>query len=164
MHDFRHVRGRLHCEGVAVEALAKEFGTPLYVYSQHTLTDHFLKLQQAMAGADALICFAVKSNSNLAVLRTLARLGSGFDIVSGGELRRVLAAGGDPRRCAFAGVGKSEGEIEFALNQRVYSFNAESEPELERINKVATRSKKVAPMAERVNLDVERHTHRKMTP
>src|SRR5438094_5940489 len=163
MHDFRYVGGKLHCEGVAVEALAKEFGTPLYVYSQHTLTDHFLKLQQAMAGADALICFAVKSNSNLAVLRTLARLGSGFDIVSGGELRRVLAAGGDPRRCAFAGVGKSEGEIEFALRQGVYTFNAESQPELERINRLAGRLGKVAPVAVRVNPNVAAGTHRKIT-
>ena len=163
MHDFRYVGGKLHCEGVPVDALAKEFGTPLYVYSQHTLTDHFLKLQQAMAGADALICFAVKSNSNLAVLRTLARLGSGFDIVSGGELRRVLAAGGDPRRCAFAGVGKSEGEIEFALRQGVYTFNAESQPELERINRLAGRLGKVAPVAVRVNPNVAAGTHRKIT-
>lgn len=116
-----------------------------------------------MAGVDTLICFAVKSNSNLSVLRTLARLGSGFDIVSGGELQRVMTAGGDPRRCAFAGVGKSEAEIEFALRQGVYSFNAESEPELERINRLAARLKKVAPVAIRVNPNVAAGTHCKIT-
>jgi diaminopimelate decarboxylase len=163
MHDFRYIRGRLYCEGVAVERLAKKFGTPLYIYSQHTLADHFQKLQRAMAGVDALICFAVKSNSNLAVLRTLARLGCGFDIVSGGELQRVIAAGGDPRRCAFAGVGKSEAEIEFALRQGVYTFNVESESELERINQVAARLGRIAPVAIRVNPNVAAGTHRKIT-
>src|SRR5215471_9995720 len=100
MHDFRYVGAKLFCERVPVETLARKFGTPLYVYSQHTLSDHFQKLDNAMAGVDHLICFAVKSNSNQAVLRTLARLGSGFDIVSGGELERVIAAGGDPHKCA----------------------------------------------------------------
>ena len=163
MHDFRYVGGKLHCEGVAVETLAKTFGTPLYVYSQHTLTDHFQKLARAMAGVDHLSCFAVKSNSNLSVLRTLAGLGSGFDIVSGGELQRVSAAGADPRRCVFAGVGKSEAEIELGLKEGVYSFNAESEPELERINRIAARLKKVAPVAVRVNPNVAAGTHRKIT-
>jgi len=120
-------------------------------------------LDQAMTGVDHLICFAVKSNSNLSVLRTLAALGSGFDIVSGGELQRVIAAGGDPRCCAFAGVGKSTEEIEFALKQGVYSFNAESEPELERINKIAARLKKIAPVAVRVNPNVTAGTHKKIT-
>src|SRR4029078_13402130 len=125
MHGFRYVGNRLSCEGVALESLVKKFGTPLYIYSQGTLTDHFQKLDRALAPLDHLICFAMKSNSNLAVLRTLANLGGGFDIVSGGELRRVMAAGGDPRKCAFAGVGKTKEEIEFALKQRVYSFNVE---------------------------------------
>src|SRR5437588_11941042 len=115
MHDFRYVGNKLYCEDVALERLAKKFGTPLYVYSQNTLTSHFRRLDQAMAGVDHLICFALKSNSNQSVLRALAREGSGFDIVSGGELQRVLAAGGDPGKCAFAGVGKAEAEIEFAL-------------------------------------------------
>src|SRR5438552_18677526 len=106
MHDFRYAGNKLHCEGVALESLAKKFGTPLYVYSQRTLTRHFQKLDEAMSGVDHLICFAVKSNSNQCVLRVLANLGSGFDIVSGGELRRVIAAGGDPRKCAFQGGGK----------------------------------------------------------
>jgi diaminopimelate decarboxylase len=163
MHDFRYVGNKLCCERVAVEALARRFGTPLYVYSEHTLTARFQDLDQALAGVEHLVCFAVKSNSNQSVLRLLAGLGSGFDIVSGGELQRVIAAGGDPRRCAFAGVGKTESEIEFALRQGVYSFNAESEPELERINRVAARLKKTAPVAVRVNPDVEAHTHKKIT-
>src|SRR4051794_2791273 len=163
MHDFRYVGNKLYCEGVALDALAKKFGTPLYVYSQGTLTGHFQRLDRAMTGVDHLVCFAVKSNSNRSVLRTLAKLGSGFDIVSGGELERVIHAGGEPGKCAFAGVGKTEGEIEFALRKGVYTFNAESEPELERINRVAARIKKVAPVAIRVNPDVEAHTHKKIT-
>ena len=163
MHDFHYAGNKLYCEGVTVAALAKRFGTPLYVYSQHTLTDHFQDLDRALAGVEHQVCFAVKSNSNQSVLRVLARLGSGFDIVSGGELQRVMAAGGDPRRCAFAGVGKTESEIEFALRQGVYTFNAESEPELERINRVAAHLKKTAPVAVRVNPDVEAHTHKKIT-
>src|SRR5215470_7459069 len=126
MHGFHYRGKKLYCEGVAVESLVKKFGTPLYVYSQGTLTDHFQKLDRALAPLDHLICFAMKSNSNLAVLRTLANLGSGFDIVSGGELRRVIAAGGDARKCAFAGVGKTVEEIKFALSSGVYTFNAES--------------------------------------
>ena len=163
MHDFRYVGNRLFCEGVAVESLARKFGTPLYIYSQRTLMAHFQKLDAAMAPVEHLVCFAVKSNSNLSVLRTLANLGSGFDIVSGGELQRVIAAGGDPRNCVFAGVGKTEGEIEFALRRGIYCFNAESEPELQRINRVAARLKKIAPVAVRVNPGVEAHTHAKIT-
>ena len=163
MHDFRYIGKKLYCEGVAVEALARRFGTPLYVYSQHTLSDHFQKLDRAMSPVEHLVCFSVKSNSNLSVLRTLTNLGSGFDIVSGGELRRVMAAGGDPRRCVFAGVGKTEDEIEFALRQNVYSFNAESEAELQRIQRVAARLKKIAPVAVRVNPNVAARTHAKIT-
>jgi diaminopimelate decarboxylase len=163
MHDFRYVDGKLFCEGVSLESLAKKFGTPLYVYSQHTLSDHFQKLDRAMAGVEHLICFAVKSNSNRSVLRTLAKLGSGFDIVSGGELQRVIEAGGDPGTCAFAGVGKTAAEIEFALKKGVYTFNAESEPELERINAIAGQLRKKAPVAVRINPDVEAHTHKKIT-
>jgi diaminopimelate decarboxylase len=163
MHDFRYVGNRLFCEGVAVEPLARKFGTPLYVYSQRTLTEHFQKLDAAMSPVNHLVCFSVKSNSNRSALRALANLGSGFDIVSGGELQRVIAAGGDPRRCVFAGVGKTEDEIEFALRQGIYSFNAESEPELQRINRIAARLKKIAPIAVRVNPGVDAYTHAKIT-
>ncbi len=163
MHDFSYVGKKLCCEGVAVETLAKKFGTPLYVYSQRTLTNHFQKLDRAMAPVDHLICFAMKSNSNQSVLRTIADLGGGFDIVSSGELQRVIAAGGDPRKCVFAGVGKTGAEIEFALRRGVYSFNVESEPELQRINQVAARLKKIAPVAVRVNPNVDAHTHAKIT-
>jgi diaminopimelate decarboxylase len=163
MHDFRYVGNRLFCEGVAVESLARKFGTPLYVYSQRTLTEHFQKLDAAMSPVNHLVCFSVKSNSNRSALRALANLGSGFDIVSGGELQRVIAAGGDPRQCVFAGVGKTEDEIEFALRHGIYSFNAESEPELQRINRVAARLKKIAPIAVRVNPGVDAYTHAKIT-
>jgi diaminopimelate decarboxylase len=163
MHDFRYVGNKLFCEGVAVETLAKKFGTPLYIYSQRTLTNHFQKLDSALAALDHLVCFAMKSNSTLAVLRTIANLNGGFDIVSGGELQRVIAAGGDPRKCVFAGVGKTESEIELALKKNIYCFNVESEPELQRINKVAARLKKIAPVAVRVNPNIEAHTHAKIT-
>lgn len=163
MHDFRYVGSRLYCEHLAVESLVKKYGTPLYIYSRRTLTQHFQKLDQALASLDHLICFAVKANANLAVLRTLGNLGAGFDIVSEGELRRVIASGGDPQKCAFAGVGKTESEIAFALKQGIYTLNAESEPELQRINAVAGRLKKTAPVAVRVNPNVDAHTHAKIT-
>ena len=163
MHHFHYAGNRLFCEGVSVETLARRFGTPLYVYSQRTLTEHFQKLDQALGSLDHLICFALKANSNLSVLRTLANLGSGFDIVSGGELQRVIAAGGDPRQCVFAGVGKTEAEIVFALQRGIYSFNVESEPELLRINRLAARLGKIAPVAVRVNPGVDARTHAKIT-
>src|SRR2546423_6679393 len=163
MHDFHYVAGKLYCEVVPIESLVKKFGTPLYVYSQRTLTGHFQKLDAALAPLDHLICYAVKANSNLAVLRALANLGGGFDIVSEGELRRVIAAGASPGRCAFAGVGKTEPEIEFALRRGVYSFNVESEPELDRIDRVAGRLKRIAPVAVRVNPNVDAGTHAKIT-
>jgi diaminopimelate decarboxylase len=163
MHYFRFVGNKLSCEGVSVASLVKKHGTPLYIYSQRTLTEHFQKLDRALAPLDHLICFSMKSNSNQAVLRTLADLGAGFDIVSEGELRRAQAAGGRAGQCVFAGVGKTEGEIEYALRQGVYAFNAESEPELARINRIAARLKKVAPVSVRVNPDVDAHTHAKIT-
>jgi len=163
MHDFRYVGKKLYCEGVAIETLARKFGTPLYVYSQGTLTDRFAKLDRALAPLDHLVCFAVKSNSNRAVLRTLADLGGGFDVVSGGELQRAIAAGADPRQCVFAGVAKTAAEIEFALRKNIYSFNVESEPELRRINQVAAKLKKMAPVAVRVNPNVGANTHAKIT-
>lgn len=163
MHDFHYVGKKLFCGRVPVESLVKKHGSPLYIYSQHTLTDHFQKLDCALAPLDHLICFAMKANSNLAVMRTFANLGSGFDVVSEGELRRVIAAGGDPAKCVFAGVGKTEREIEFALRKWIYCFNVESEPELQRINRVAARLKKIAPVAVRVNPNVDAGTHAKIT-
>jgi diaminopimelate decarboxylase len=163
MHDFRYVGKKLFCEGVAVETLAKKFGTPLYIYSQRTLTNHFQKLDSALAPLDHLVCFAMKANSNLAVMRTLAKLGSSFDVVSSGELQRVIVAGGDPRQCVFAGVAKTEVEIEFALRKGIYSFNVESEPEILRINRIAARLKKIAPIAVRINPNIDAHTHAKIT-
>ena len=163
MHHFRYIGSRLFCEGAAVETLARKFGTPLYVYSQRTLTEHFQRLDRAMSPMDHLLCFALKANGNLSVLRTFANLGGGFDIVSGGELQRVIAAGGDPHKCVFAGVAKTEAEIEFALRRGIYSFNVESEPEITRINRVAARLGKIAPIAMRVNPNVEAFTHAKIT-
>ena len=163
MHYFQYVGHKLYCERVSVEALVRKYGTPLYIYSQRTLTDHFQKLDQALSPLDHLICYAMKANSNAAVMRTLANLGSGFDVVSEGELRRVVAAGGKPRHCVFAGVGKTEEEIEFALRKGIYSFNVESEPELARIDKVAKRLGKIAPVAVRVNPNVDAGTHAKIT-
>jgi diaminopimelate decarboxylase len=163
VHSFRYVKGQLHCEGIAIADLVRKHGTPLYVYSQATLSDHYTKLDRAFAPLDHLVCFAMKSNSNLAVIRTLANLGSGFDTVSAGEIQRVMAAGGDPRKCVFAGVGKTEEEIAFALKQDIYSFNVESEAELKRISRVAVKLRKLAPVAVRVNPNVDAGTHAKIT-
>jgi len=163
MHSFRYVGKDLSCEGVAIASLVKRHGTPLYVYSQATLADHFGKLHAALAPLDHLICYAMKANSNQAVMRVLANAGAGFDVVSEGELRRVIAAGGDPAKCVFAGVGKTEAEIAFALKAGIYCFNCESEPELQRINRVAARLKIIAPVAVRVNPNVDAGTHAKIT-
>jgi diaminopimelate decarboxylase len=163
MHHFHYAGTTLKCEQVPLETLARRFGTPLFVYSEQTLTQNYQRLDTAMAPVDHQICFAVKSNSNLGVLRVLANQGSGFDIVSGGELQRVMAAGGDPRKCVFAGVGKTEEEIALALRKKVYSFNVESEAELHRINQVAKRLRRRAPIALRVNPDVDAKTHAKIT-
>jgi len=159
VHSFHYRDGQLHCEDVDLAQVAQEFGTPLYVYSAGTILDHYQRLDAALAPLDHLICYAVKANSNRAILKLLAGAGAGFDIVSGGELFRVLAAEGDPARCTFAGVGKSREEIEYALEQRVYSFNVESEAELEYIDRIARAENLRAPIALRVNPDVDPHTH-----
>ena len=143
MHDFRYVGSKLFCEGVAVDSLAEKFGTPLYIYSQRTLTEHFRKLDSALSPLDHLICFAMKANSNLSVMRVLANLGSGFDVVSAGELQRVIVAGGDPRKCVFAGRGqdrkwKSNSPCAGAFIRSM----CESEPEIVRINRVAGAAEK----------------------
>src|SRR3989442_10207884 len=159
MHFFHYRDGQLYCEDVDLARVAEKFGTPLYVYSAGTVLDHYHRLDAAFAPLDHLICYAVKANSNRAILKLLAQAGAGFDIVSGGELYRVLAAGGDPAKCTFAGVGKSRDEIEYAIDQGVYSFNVESEAELEYIDKIAGAKKLRAPIALRVNPDVDPHTH-----
>ncbi len=160
MHHFAYRDGILHCEGVALNDLAARHGTPLYVYSSQTIRDHFRRLDEALAGLDRRICYAVKANSNLAVLDLLAREGAGFDIVSGGELFRVLKAGGRADLCTFAGVGKTREEIGYALREGVYSFNVESEPELHVINEVAGSLGVKAPVALRVNPNVDAQTHK----
>ena len=123
MHSFHYLDGRLFCEEVELASAAERFGTPLYVYSAGTILDHHKRLDEALAGLDHLICYAVKANSNRAILHLLGEAGAGFDIVSGGELYRVIRAGGDASKCTFAGVGKSREEIEYALEQHVYSFH-----------------------------------------
>jgi diaminopimelate decarboxylase len=159
MHSFRYRDGHLYCEDVDLAQIAEEFGTPTYVYSAGTILDHYARLDTALQSLDHLICYAVKANSNRAILKLLADAGAGFDIVSSGELYRVLAAGGDPAKCTFAGVGKSREEIEYALEQHVYSFNVESEAELEHIDRIAGAKETCAPIALRVNPDVDPHTH-----
>jgi len=160
MHAFHYRDGKLYGESVDLARIAEQFGTPLYVYSAGTILDHYQRLDTALATLDHLICYAVKANSNGAILKLLADAGAGFDIVSGGELFRVLRAGGDPSKCTFAGVGKSRDEIEYALDQHVvYSFNVESEAELDYIDKIAGAKKMRAPIALRVNPDVDPHTH-----
>jgi diaminopimelate decarboxylase len=160
VHSFRYHDGSLHCEGVDLVRVAEQYGTPLYVYSAGTILDHYRRLNAALSEIDHLICYAVKANSNRAILNLLSREGAGFDIVSGGELFRVLAAGGDPQKCTFAGVGKSREEIEYALDQRVLSFNVESEEELAFIDRIARSKDMRAPIALRVNPDVDAGTHR----
>jgi diaminopimelate decarboxylase len=159
VHSFRYRDGHLYCEDVDLVRVAGELGTPTFVYSAGTILDHYARLDTAFQSLDHLICYAVKANSNRSVLRLLADAGAGFDIVSGGELYRVLAAGGNPAKCTFAGVGKSREEIEYALEQRVYSFNVESEAELEQIDRIAGAKETRAPIALRVNPDVDPHTH-----
>lgn len=163
MHSFSYIKGRLHAENVDLESLAQQHGTPLYVYSRSTIEDHFTRLDAAMAPLDHLVCYAVKANSNLAVLNTIAQLCGGFDIVSAGELYRVIKAGGKAENCTFAGVGKTRAEIEYALTQGIYCFNAESEAELRYINQIAGDMGKKAPVALRVNPNVDANTHAKIT-
>ena len=164
MHRFQRKGGKLYAEGVSLDGLADRLGTPLYVYSAGTILDHYRRLRGAMRAVDPLICYSVKANSNLAVLSLLAKAGSGFDVVSGGELERVRKAGGKPSKCVFAGVGKTDEEIEAGLRHGVKAFHVESEEELERIAWVAGRKKgRSAPVSLRVNPDVEAGGHAKIT-
>ena len=157
--SFPRIQGILHAEQCSLLQLAERFGTPLYVYSKAAFEKHYLDMDRAFDFIDHQICFAVKSNSNLAVLNVLAKLGAGFDIVTGGELARVLAAGGDPAKIVFSGLGKSEADIEKALQVGIACFNVESYAELDRIQKVAEKQGKKAPISLRVNPDVDAKTH-----
>lgn len=157
--SFSRIHGVLHAEQCSLDQLAQQYGTPLYVYSKATFEKHYLDMDQAFSFIDHQICFAVKSNSNLAVLNVLAKLGSGFDIVTGGELARVLAAGGDATKIVFSGLGKQEADIQKALEVGIACFNVESHAELDRIQKVAAGLGKKAPISLRVNPDVDAKTH-----
>ncbi|MFH0263999.1 diaminopimelate decarboxylase [Vibrio rumoiensis] len=151
--------GQLWAEDVSLTQLAQQYGTPLYVYSRATLERHWKAFDSSVADHPHLVCYAVKANSNIGVLNVLARLGSGFDIVSGGELERVIAAGGDPKKVVFSGVGKTPAEMKRALELGIKCFNVESEPELELLNKVAGELGVIAPISLRINPDVDAHTH-----
>jgi len=159
MEAFNYRDGELFAEGVALSALAQRFGTPTYVYSRAHIEAQYRAYANALAGMPHLVCFAVKANSNLGVLNVLARLGAGFDIVSSGELERVLAAGGEPSRIVFSGVGKSRDDMRRALEVGVHCFNVESSVELERLQKVAAELGVKAPVSLRVNPDVDAGTH-----
>ena len=159
MTAFALNNGTLHAESVALTDIASRFDTPCYIYSRAALEAALDEFQQELVGVDSLVCYAVKANSNLAVLNVFARLGAGFDIVSTGELKRVLAAGADPKKVVFSGVGKTAAEMEFALTTGILCFNVESAPELDRLNEVAGRLGKKAPISLRVNPNVDAKTH-----
>lgn len=157
--EFSYRDGVLACDGVPLPAVARTYGTPTYIYSKRAIVSRLYAYEAALSGLPHRICYSVKANSNLAILAMLARLGAGFDIVSGGELHRVLAAGGDPGSVVFSGVGKTETEVRFALEKGIHSFNCESEPELELISRRATALHRTASVALRVNPDVDAITH-----
>jgi diaminopimelate decarboxylase len=159
MTDFHYQNGTLLCEQVPLQQIANDYGTPAYVYSREAFTRHYLEYRDALGDQPGMICYAVKANSNIAVLNVLARLGAGFDIVSIGELERVIRAGGDPHRVVFSGVAKTAAEMQRALEVGVHCFNIESIPELDRLNTVAAAMGVKAPISLRVNPDVDAQTH-----
>ena len=159
MNAFTLKDGQLHVEALPLSEIASRFGTPCYVYSRAALEASLDEYLHELAGVDALVCFAVKANANLAILDVFARRGAGFDIVSGGELKRVLAAGGDPKKVVFSGIGKSVEEMKLALEHDILCFNVESAPELDRLNEVAGQLGKKAPISLRVNPNVDPKTH-----
>ncbi len=159
MHPFQMKNGELHAENFPLSKIAAEFGTPTYVYSKEALTSAFKRFDTGFEGTDHLVCFAVKSNPSLAILSLFAKLGAGFDIVSGGELARVIAAGGDASKVVFSGVGKTEAEMRSALEAGIFCFNVESASELDRLNSVAGSMNKIAPVSLRVNPNVDAKTH-----
>lgn len=163
MHEFKFVNNKLYCEKIEVAALARRFGTPLYVYSHKTLLDHYNKLKDAFSAIKPLICYSVKANSNLSILKTLVDEGAGLDVVSGGELYRAVKAGCALRKIVYASVGKTDLEIEEAIRRGILFFNVESLPEIENINRIAGRLKRTASVALRINPDVEPKTHKFIT-
>lgn len=163
MHDFKYKNGELYCEEVRVSRIAQEVGTPFYLYSHHTLLDHFTKIQKAFKELDPLICFAMKSNDNLAVIKTLIDLGAGLDIVSIGELKKAQLVKVDPKKIVFASVGKTDEEIIAAIKAGILFFNVESLPELVEIDRIAQQLKKKVQIALRINPDVKAATHAKIT-
>jgi diaminopimelate decarboxylase len=163
MDHFHYINGQLCAEGVALADIATEVGTPFYCYSTATLERHFNVFSQSFQGLDTLVCYAMKANSNQAVLKTLAHLGAGADVVSGGELRRALAAGIPPHKIMFSGVGKTIAEMDFALSANIHCFNVESEPELEQLSARAVLAGKTANISLRVNPDVDAKTHAKIS-
>jgi diaminopimelate decarboxylase len=163
MHEFKYVNNQLYCEKVKVQDLAKEFGTPLYIYSYHTLIGHYIKLENAFKSVNPLICYSVKANSNLALLRALVDKGAGLDIVSGGELSRALDVGCPAQKIVYASVGKTDQEIEGAIKRGILFFNVESLPELQNINRIAKKLHRIAQVAIRINPDVEPKTHKYIT-
>ena len=163
MHTFAYKNGALHCEGVNLADIAAAVGTPVFVYSKKTIADDLVEFRNAFSSIDAHVAYAVKACSNKAILNLMAKLGAGFDIVSGGELWRVINAGGDPTLCTYAGVAKTESEIRYALEQNIYCFNCESENELREINRIAGEMGVKAPVAVRVNPHVDAHTHKYIT-
>ena len=159
MEHFSYKDNSLLVEDASIASIAERYGTPCFIYSKAALEQNYQAYEKAFEGHPYLICYAVKANSNLAVLNVLAKLGAGFDIVSGGELDRVIAAGGDPKKVTFSGLGKTTQEIYKALDSGIHCFNIESEAELFRINEIAVNSSKVAPISIRVNPDVNAETH-----
>jgi len=163
MHEFKYVNNHLYCEKIRVEDVAEKYGTPLYLYSYHTLIDHYIKLKTAFKSIEPLICFSVKANSNLALLKALVDKGAGLDIVSGGELFRARKIGCPAERIVYASVGKTDAEIEEAIKRKILFFNVESIPELENINRIASHQERTVNIAIRINPDVEPKTHRFIT-
>ncbi len=163
MHHFAYRGGVLHAEDVSLDAIASEVGTPFYCYSTATLTRHYKVFAEAFSSADALVCYSIKANSNIAVLKTLGNLGSGMDVVSEGELRRARAAGVAPEKIVFSGVGKTRDEMTYALKEGIYAFNVESEAELAALNDVACQAGVSARVAYRVNPDIDPKTHKKIS-
>jgi diaminopimelate decarboxylase len=163
MHHFVYRGGVLHAEDVSLDAIASEVGTPFYCYSSATLERHYKVFADAFSGADALVCYSIKANSNLAVLKTLGNLGSGMDVVSEGELRRARAAGVPPEKIVFSGVGKTRDEMAYALGEGIYGFNVESEAELAALSEVAVQAGTTARVAFRINPDIDPKTHKKIS-